>query len=649
MSFHDDSHILSRLGILDSMEESPRKKQENAQIAKPHTKRSEKFVDVKLNQELTDSEDSDAAFDRDILLPTNRSAPRIRRRSENVILKLVVIIILFFIAGLTNLNLETFQCGPSVEVLSCAWSCFGLVIGIHGARLICFRVNLLVFMMVSLLGYLFAAVFPIGFTLSLITRGFFIASVLYAGSLAWFGIWRNQQRILLLFLFIFSTGNLFSMLSNSPMADSSNLGHFFQGFRDDPTFVWEAFELANNTNLPSSNDSDRAKKPEVATGSVSKTKTKAEENAEKELEAAKQQKIEESRQNSTVSATLTQKTTISSTTTSTSTTTTTTTTTTTVAPTIPLSIASALPGREETLERDDFKNCPLRKNIPVPFSSSFCSLWATCCVVCRLELKRKPESRSWKMNRPSDLASDCASVRLLSTLLLDSYSKCFISTRRFCATPNCLVTCTWSRVFPHFFACFLLLVIGRRVGTLLIVVASFSIYAVAQLILIISSTSSLAVFSATFGLQTLWVSMFFIVESFLAPRPTVQLAYFLLAWAFGRLFACFFAFEMPSPAISNTVSLTMTVAVGAVLFYGTKLLLKAKKLKEILDNSGAPILGSEKRSGEYISLNTRILDPDDDNDSVGMIDDLLDRSSMDLDFELEQIGINVDESQPLTK
>lgn len=104
-------------------------------------------------------------------------------------------------------------------------------------------------------------------------------------------------------------------------------------------------------------------------------------------------------------------------------------------------------------------------------------------------------------------------------------------------------------------------------------------------------------------------------QIFLKVRSTVQLAYFLIAWIVGRAFACLFALETLYSTLEHAATLFFTGLIGVLLYYAVRLLQKSRRLKEILDNSGAPINpGISSGSGEYISLTAQDVMDDDDLD-----------------------------------
>ncbi|EFO89962.1 hypothetical protein CRE_02763, partial [Caenorhabditis remanei] len=339
MSFHDDSHILSQLGILDSHERSP--KRDTAPIDK-------KFVDVKLTASISDDddEDEDMLFDRNNLLSSNKrqNASLIRGRADNQTIRFIILLILFLTAGLVSTSSSLSVCSVRHEVIACLWTCIGMFCGAWTAKLTSSRSNLMLFLFSVLLTLLVNLFLAFSFSFLFAIRGFFVGATLYGGALVWFAFWRKQPRKLLILLFIFSAGGLLAMTvktttfsdATSSLADMSIVTRSIQdtvsrlkrAVEDEKTLLPFAAVVDNSTHKTENVTDDSAiKKPEVATGTIQKLKTKTEMNAEKEKEVELKQKdvVDGSTGNSTDSMETTTKSSSSTTTSSTTSTTTTTT------------------------------------------------------------------------------------------------------------------------------------------------------------------------------------------------------------------------------------------------------------------------------------------------------------------------------------
>lgn len=442
--------------------------------------------------------------------------------------------------------------------------------------------------------------------------------------------------------------------------------------------------IDNSTQAANVTDDSIVKKPEVATGTVQKLKTKTEINVEKEKEVEEKKKDSESElvqvidgstgnsTGSTVETTPSTSTTTTSSTTSTTTTTTTTTetpSTTVITTTIPSTTSEpeatidvkTRDSKEDTngvlptssaIETPPYpENCPedslflpgtiaASEETSSSFIKTFASFgvviyivsYALCCLPCGL----RPDAKVKKLESDSVVGLGMRLrifVATIQTIIgFVQQIKHFHSSAQPSAFTEHIVICVFVMIMS-----FILVFAGHRVGTIESVISSFLLTAFGELILLFSSTSQFGNITSICGLYALWISLFFVVELFLQVRCTVQLAYFLIAWIVGRAMACLFALEPIFNGLEQTFTFILTICIGVLLFNAIRMLQKSKRLKEILDNSSTPIGGSgiNSATGEYISLTAQdVLDDDDLLD-----EDEMDRSSMDLDFELEQLGL----------
>uniref|UniRef100_A0A1I7ULT3 DUF4203 domain-containing protein n=1 Tax=Caenorhabditis tropicalis TaxID=1561998 RepID=A0A1I7ULT3_9PELO len=684
MSFHDDSHILSQLGILDSHERSPIREEKS-------------FVDVKLTASVSDDDDDDEdmVFDRNNLLSSNKrqNASLIRGRADNQTIRFIILVILFLTAGLVSTSSTLSVCSVRHEVIACLWTCIGMFCGAWTTKLTSSRSNLMLYLFAVLLTLLVNLFFAFNFSFLFAIRGFFVGSTLYGGILIWFAFWRKQPRKLLILLFIFSTGGLLAMTvrttaftdATSSLADMSIVTRSIQNTvsrlkraassEDTEKTLLPFVDVDNATHQTVIPDDSVVKKPEVATGTVQKLKTKTEMNAEKEKEVEEKKKEEitvvdgTTGVNSTTDSTTTTTTTTVPTTT-TSTTTTTTTTTTTVPPTT-TEKKTTVDDRVDVKTRDSKEetrpstsplkveeesppypaNCPsdnlfLSGNVAEETTTSFLKTFASfgviiyvisyilCCLPCGL----KPDSKIKKLESDSVVGLGMR-LRILVAAIQTIIGflqqiKHFHSSSQSTAFSEHITICVFVMITS-----LIIVFVGRRIGSIEGLIISFVLTAFGEIILLFSSNSSqFGAIVSICGLYSLWISMFLVIEVFLQVRSTVQLAYFLIAWIVGRSIACLFSLEPVFSDLEHTFCVLFTISIGILLYYSVRMLQKSKRLKEILDNSSAPIpsMNSTSGPGEYISLTAQ--DVMDDDDLIDEEDEN-DRSSMDLDFELEQLGL----------
>ncbi|CAI2350945.1 unnamed protein product [Caenorhabditis sp. 36 PRJEB53466] len=698
MSFHDDSHILSQLGILDSHERSPKRETTQAE--------AKKFVDVKLTASVSDSDDDDdedMVFDRNNLLSSTKrqNASLVRGKTDNQTVRFIVLSLLFLTAGLVSTSTSISKCSVSHEVFACLWICIGMLCGAYSAKLTAARSNLMLFLLSVLLTLLVNLFLAFNFAILFAVRGFFVGATLYGGLLIWFALWRRQPRKLLVLLFLFSTGGLLAMTvkttaftdATSSLADMSIVTRSLQETVLERLKRAVVEEVKSKTLLPFSavvdnstqatvnvTDDASIKKPEVATGTVQKSKTKTEMNAEKEKEVEEKKKGEEvpvvdgssgngtevleSTSSSTSTTTTTFTTTLSTTT---STTTTTTTTTTTLPPTTTGTVTVDVKTRDS---KEDSKspsapiespalsaNCPtaslfLTGNVASAeeTTSSFVKTFVIFCVVvyslsymlCCLPCGLKPDSKVKKLESDSVVGLGMRLriiIAAIQTIIgFVQQVKHFHSASSPTDSEHMLV-CVLVVLTS-----ILMLFAGNRVGSLECVILSFAVTVLGEIILLLFGSQFGTIVSVC-GLYALWISLFLVVEIFLHVRSTVQLAYFLVAWIVGRAIACLFALESAFENLQHATSLLFVVVIGVLLYHAIRMLQKSRRLKEILDNSSTPLTsGITSGGGEYISLTAQ--DVLDDEDLLD--EDEMDRSSMDLDYELEQLGLEPVGSGPRT-
>ncbi|VDK49652.1 unnamed protein product [Cylicostephanus goldi] len=100
MDFQDDADILSRLGILESKEESPRKHFYSPKKADVSSER-DRFVEVNIDGSVEARSDSDEepVFDRNSLLSPNKGVKVYRRRNESYTCVYLVLLLTYAAVG----------------------------------------------------------------------------------------------------------------------------------------------------------------------------------------------------------------------------------------------------------------------------------------------------------------------------------------------------------------------------------------------------------------------------------------------------------------------------------------------------------------------------------------------------------------------
>ncbi|CAI5447182.1 unnamed protein product [Caenorhabditis angaria] len=544
MNFHDDSQILSNLGILDSHERSPKREETTTQ--------KEKFVDIRLTATVSDSDDSgddsDTLFDRNVLLSTTKrqNSSLIRGRAENQSIRYFILCLLFLIAGMVSNPQALAKCSLESEIIGCFWICVGMLAGSYAVKILAYRSNLMLYLISSLIILLINLSLFFNFAFFYTIRGFFIGSIFYAAILMWFAFWRKTPRKILIFFMFFSLGAMISMSFNEGFPENDNNNLVVRMKRMAENKIDEKSE--NKTLLPfseaqevtqSSNITEGVKKPEVATGNVQKIKTKTEENAEKIKEIQKEETATPSTSTST------------STTTTTTLPPTTSTTTTKIYYTvavrsresheIPPTISTASTLQQQFCpnatfllpsQRDFSESAALKMAVAIVLAA-FCAAFALCCLPCGY----RADSRIRKLETDSIVGLGMRlrlSIAAIQTLIGFSQQLVHFHSK----SENHWLSCVL------IFATSLVLVFGgSKIGSVGAIVFSTSIFALGQFVMIFSSFSTFATSSTIVGLLMLWISVFLTVEVSLHPRSTVQLAYFLIAWIFGRIFACVFAMD----------------------------------------------------------------------------------------------------------
>ncbi|VDL63382.1 unnamed protein product [Nippostrongylus brasiliensis] len=253
MNFHDDSHILSRLGILQSKDESPNK------VHYPPSKKDSKaasekdrFVEVSISGEVSSETDSDEEplFDKNSLLSMNRNTKVYRRRPNSYSCAYVALLLSYFAVGALWITSVVRQRHsntwfPSLMVLYGFATLFGTIIG---------------------------------------------------GLACWFVHWRGYNRKFLLLYVLIASGSSFALLAfHNPIQNlnTNNLNVIASSItvHKRETTLDLAFNndtLSNSTSAEDTTPPVKPRKPQVAEGSqVVETKSEQNEQMRKAIAANK--------------------------------------------------------------------------------------------------------------------------------------------------------------------------------------------------------------------------------------------------------------------------------------------------------------------------------------------------------------------------
>ncbi|WKY05675.1 hypothetical protein Q1695_006125 [Nippostrongylus brasiliensis] len=306
MNFHDDSHILSRLGILQSKDESPNK------VHYPPSKKDSKaasekdrFVEVSISGEVSSETDSDEEplFDKNSLLSMNRNTKVYRRRPNSYSCAYVALLLSYFAVGalwITPVVRERHSNTwfPSLMVLYGFATLFGTIIG----KSLCQRIDIVFLSFLSTLSLFtlswiisdFSAVLDA--SASILLLGFGTGIILYGGLACWFVHWRGYNRKFLLLYVLIASGSSFALLAfHNPIQNlnTNNLNVIASSItvHKRETTLDLAFNndtLSNSTSAEDTTPPVKPRKPQVAEGSqVVETKSEQNEQMRKAIAANK--------------------------------------------------------------------------------------------------------------------------------------------------------------------------------------------------------------------------------------------------------------------------------------------------------------------------------------------------------------------------
>ncbi|VDO25692.1 unnamed protein product [Haemonchus placei] len=236
MSFYDDSHILSRLGILQSKEECPRKiLQSNPKAEVKKSPANERFVEVNIDGEVGSRSDTDEepVFDRNFLLSPNRSAKVYRRKSESYKCIYLILLLTYFVIGAVwSIPLITQRATAKSHSNFLSINTFGLLLGTVTGKVFCRQLNIaFVSSSCTLLLCSFSWIITdftdvIDARISIFLLGFASGNILYGGLATWFLHWRGYNRKVILFYVLMALGTSIALATNNQSLfgpDGSNI------------------------------------------------------------------------------------------------------------------------------------------------------------------------------------------------------------------------------------------------------------------------------------------------------------------------------------------------------------------------------------------------------------------------------------------
>ncbi|KJH44102.1 hypothetical protein DICVIV_09882 [Dictyocaulus viviparus] len=233
MSLHDDSKILSQLGILASKDESPHKVRYSSK-AKISTGK-DRFVDVNIDGsiDLHSESEEEAIFDRKTLLSPNRDLESNRRKPESYRYMCIILLMIYFAMGIWY-PLTRFVTLTSKEVFSgfLFENSTGLLLGSVFAKLFCGRLNIILFSF-----FCTAATCFLSWTMSYFAElidtnilsfllGLALGNLFYVGMAIWFMFWRGCNRKGLLLYVILAASSLFVLFLNNAVLFSGDFTRF---------------------------------------------------------------------------------------------------------------------------------------------------------------------------------------------------------------------------------------------------------------------------------------------------------------------------------------------------------------------------------------------------------------------------------------
>ncbi|WKY05676.1 hypothetical protein Q1695_006125 [Nippostrongylus brasiliensis] len=634
MNFHDDSHILSRLGILQSKDESPNK------VHYPPSKKDSKaasekdrFVEVSISGEVSSETDSDEEplFDKNSLLSMNRNTKVYRRRPNSYSCAYVALLLSYFAVGalwITPVVRERHSNTwfPSLMVLYGFATLFGTIIG----KSLCQRIDIVFLSFLSTLSLFtlswiisdFSAVLDA--SASILLLGFGTGIILYGGLACWFVHWRGYNRKFLLLYVLIASGSSFALLAfHNPIQNlnTNNLNVIASSItvHKRETTLDLAFNndtLSNSTSAEDTTPPVKPRKPQVAEGSQV-VETKSEQNeqmrkaiaANKTLVAAANSSADskESATTTTTSPSITTATANTQTTTSTSPPTTTTTVSTTSkavhagssSPPVGLISPVIVPNKHDAVSG---RIGSVLTTVALVF---YLLAFLSCCLPCAV----RSDGKFTKLFDASvaGLTRGCR-IRLVLVQVFASVVEGLVEI----AAVSMSVELK-SESMPSGATYYVVVALTRFVimicGPCAFSPSGCCVSLLCSLLgsLLVLNTASYAVVGfvlLAIGAGTLSLLVFLYVEVRVSPKAGAQLDYFIFPSTVGRFLAALLCSGLKAAHVQEIIAVVVFMAASLVplLSLLVRSVGKAARLKEIMEYSSSPV---PRASGEYVSLMER--------------------------------------------
>uniref|UniRef100_A0A1I7WMN6 MFS domain-containing protein n=1 Tax=Heterorhabditis bacteriophora TaxID=37862 RepID=A0A1I7WMN6_HETBA len=633
MNFLDDSTILSKLGILESKEESPKRSVPSPSKGN-HISVSEKerFVEVSIDGDFnvhSDSEEEDSIFDRNSLLSSNRNTRGLRRVSESYKCRYFVILATYIAVGSVLYpcsdvlyNIAQFH----TPLLSNA---AGLVLGSLTGKLWTPRLNLLFLLLICLTllsgvrMMLFTADNIDQFLISFI-EGFTAGAVFYGGMAMWLLYWRGHTRKIIFFYLMLAIASMVILLTGEKhiINDNMTFSHIYKRSADFEENALSSFTAANNELNYNESVNLRPRKPKIVQGTSSiDSKTKENEQMRKAAEEALKVVTNESASVVPELGTVTPR--ASSITTAehlsvnnmlTSSTTT--------------ELLNSTSGSNLSVENSttpvlqiaSIISCFDRPtgNIVIGVLISTILLYLLGFTFCCFPFSFSADAKIVKVYDPSipGLTLHCrfrlASVQILGGFLEALFMVSLSALNKYTEGSTRVQYAFGAIVISRFLAllcgsCALTLA-TCTVLLLCIITGSF-------ILAFISMHSLLGVLLIGFGTGLFGLSTFLTIESRLVPRASVQLNYFVIPSVCGNFLSSLFCFSFCPLEVYQMLDLLLLLSILLTIcfLFLARSIQKAARLKEIMEYSSSPL---PEASAEYVSLIDRGLTSDIEDEDV---------------------------------
>ncbi|KAK6748389.1 hypothetical protein RB195_001173 [Necator americanus] len=642
MNFQDDSHILSRLGILDSKDESPRKinlspKKTNS----PLPSEKDRFVEVSIDGATdTKSESDDDIFDRNSLLSPNKGVKIYRRKHDSSICVYLVLLLTYLAVGVSCPTLWIApQSGKNIPYNFLFENSIGLLVGCLVGKFLCQRLNLVFlsfFATASLCSLSWIAFeFPVTFDGRVVSCliSFISGNILYVGLALWLVKWRGYNRKALFFYVLIALGSsIVTVTRNEPTLSQDSLGLLSHSAilhkRQADTLISDNSSIIISVSSKEVT-SPKPRKPHVVEG-IKTVETKSEQNEQMRKAAASnktQTATSSPSDNSTLSSlnvpndvqipesTFTSGLLISPTTK--------------VAVTAVTNTAHVTESSGHTSTTSSPSGLdPLNPShvnirmitIATTTAVAFYIIGSVfCCIPCSIV----NDLKYLRLFDPSvaGLTAGCrirvASLQITASFLEGLVELVALALSQQQNTANLLI-------LHH---------IGVFVSRAVIMISDSIAYSLfgcctallcsslgSVLLLMVSADSSFGSALVSIGTGTIGLLVFFHIEVRLSPRGGTQLDYFTFPSIIGRCLCAAFATLLPSVDANQMIGVIL-LGNGPLLVIFVlleKSLRKAARLKEIMEYSSSPVL---EAVGEYVSLIERDMEYDS-NEEVDKCDGL---------------------------